>query len=1056
MAKIKVHEIAKELDKQSKEIIAFLQGKGIEVKAAQSSLEEDVADIVRKAMGGAKAVREAVTEKKEEAKPEVRAEGKMETKAQAKEMKAEEKPKAAENVPKESKEKPGKAPENRDAKSPEGGEKPKKKKKIIFVSNPHNSNMTQRPSQGEKRSGQTGARPGQGNNNRQGSRANEGNNGGRNARNNRNAGANKQGTFRQEAQHKIIRPLTAPSVPESMQVDFKQNARRLENERLARNAQALKAQSTEEKAAENSGNVNAQASENNNQRTGSNGGGAAGGRGNAAQAFGSGAQTGYAAGQERGRQPAAGRDGAASRPAQREERRQRNERTQGNERGAGSGQGERNQRNDSRRFDGSNRQGGQAGRGDFRSNGSERNNNRPGSNNNRPERGDKGQDGRFKRGEKQGKGFDTQAPVKDEKRRDDEKRRIGQEKDKKSRKDFIYEEDDAAVKNKNKAGRFIKPEKKPEEAVEEQIKVITIPDTLTIKELADKMKLQPSVIIKKLFLKGQIMTVNSEITFEDAENIAIEYEIICEKEEKVDVIEELLKEDEEEEGKLKSRPPVICVMGHVDHGKTSLLDAIRKTNVTDKEAGGITQHIGAYTVTVNDQSITFLDTPGHEAFTAMRMRGANSTDIAILVVAADDGVMPQTVEAINHAKAAGTEIIVAVNKIDKPGANIDRVKQEMTEYELIPVDWGGTTEFVPVSAKTGEGLDALLETILLTAEILELKANPSRRARGLVIEAELDKGRGPVATVLVQKGTLHVGDFISAGASHGKVRAMIDDKGRRVKEAYPSTPVEILGLSDVPSAGEVFIAHENDKTAKSYAETYLAQNKERMLEDTKAKMSLDDLFNQIQAGNLKELNIIVKADVQGSVEAVKQSLMKLSNEEVVVKCIHGGVGAINESDVSLASASSAIIIGFNVRPDNMAKTIAEREGVDIRLYRVIYQAIEDIEAAMKGMLDPVFEEKVIGHAEVRQIFRASAVGNIAGSYVLDGTLQRDCKVRITRAGVEENGGVIYEGALASLKRFKDDVKEVRAGFECGLVFDGFDQMQELDIVEAYIMVEVPR
>ncbi len=1063
MAKIKVHEIAKELDKQSKEIIAFLQGKGIEVKAAQSSLEEDVADMVRKAMGGAKAVREAVTEKKEEAKPEVRAEGKMETKAQAKEMKAEEKPKAAENVPKESKEKPGKAPENRDAKSPEGGEKPKKKKKIIFVSNPHNSNMTQRPSQGEKRlsqgekrPGQTGARPGQGNNNRQGSRANEGNNGGRNARNNRNAGANKQGTFRQEAQHKIIRPLTAPSVPESMQVDFKQNARRLENERLARNAQALKAQSSEEKAAENSGNVNAQASENNNQRTGSNGGGAAGGRGNAAQTFGSGAQTGYAAGQERGRQPAAGRDGAASRPAQREERRQRNERTQGNERGAGSGQGERNQRNDSRRFDGSNRQGGQAGRGDFRGNGSERNNNRPGSNNNRPERGDKGQDGRFKRGEKQGKGFDTQAPVKDEKRRDDEKRRIGQEKDKKSRKDFIYEEDDAAVKNKNKAGRFIKPEKKPEEAVEEQIKVITIPDTLTIKELADKMKLQPSVIIKKLFLKGQIMTVNSEITFEDAENIAIEYEIICEKEEKVDVIEELLKEDEEEEGKLKSRPPVICVMGHVDHGKTSLLDAIRKTNVTDKEAGGITQHIGAYTVTVNDQSITFLDTPGHEAFTAMRMRGANSTDIAILVVAADDGVMPQTVEAINHAKAAGTEIIVAVNKIDKPGANIDRVKQEMTEYELIPVDWGGTTEFVPVSAKTGEGLDALLETILLTAEILELKANPSRRARGLVIEAELDKGRGPVATVLVQKGTLHVGDFISAGASHGKVRAMIDDKGRRVKEAYPSTPVEILGLSDVPSAGEVFIAHENDKTAKSYAETYLAQNKERMLEDTKAKMSLDDLFNQIQAGNLKELNIIVKADVQGSVEAVKQSLMKLSNEEVVVKCIHGGVGAINESDVSLASASSAIIIGFNVRPDNMAKTIAEREGVDIRLYRVIYQAIEDIEAAMKGMLDPVFEEKVIGHAEVRQIFKASAVGNIAGSYVLDGTLQRDCKVRITRAGVEENGGVIYEGALASLKRFKDDVKEVRAGFECGLVFDGFDQMQELDIVEAYIMVEVPR
>ena len=581
--------------------------------------------------------------------------------------------------------------------------------------------------------------------------------------------------------------------------------------------------------------------------------------------------------------------------------------------------------------------------------------------------------------------------------------------------------------------------------------MITIPESLTIKELADKMKLQPSAIIKKLFLQGQIVTVNSEISFEDAENIAIDYEIICEKEEKVDVIEELLKEEDEAEETLTGRPPVICVMGHVDHGKTSLLDAIRKTNVTDKEAGGITQHIGAYTVNVNGQSITFLDTPGHEAFTAMRMRGANSTDIAILVVAADDGVMPQTVEAINHAKAAGIEIIVAVNKIDKPGANIDRVKQEMTEYELIPVDWGGNTEFVPVSAKSGEGIETLLETILLTAEIMELKANPNRRARGLVIEAELDKGRGPVATVLVQKGTLHVGDFISAGASHGKVRAMIDDKGRRVKEAAPSTPVEILGLSDVPSAGEVFIAHENDKTAKTYAETYLAQNKEKMLEETKAKMSLDDLFSQIQAGNLKELNIIVKADVQGSVEAVKQSLMKLSNEEVVVKCIHGGVGAINESDVSLASASAAIIIGFNVRPDAMAKTIAEREGVDIRLYKVIYQAIEDIEAAMKGMLDPVFEEKVIGHAEVRQIFKASAVGNIAGSYVLDGVFQRDCRVRITREGEQ-----IYEGALASLKRFKDDVKEVKAGFECGLVFEGFDQMQELDIVEAYIMVEVPR
>ena len=578
-----------------------------------------------------------------------------------------------------------------------------------------------------------------------------------------------------------------------------------------------------------------------------------------------------------------------------------------------------------------------------------------------------------------------------------------------------------------------------------------LPETITIKDLADKMKVQSSAIIKKLFLEGKMVTVNQEISYEEAENIAMEYDILCEKEVKVDVIEELLKEDDENDENLISRPPVICVMGHVDHGKTSLLDAIRKTNVTDREAGGITQHIGAYTVSVNDRKITFLDTPGHEAFTAMRMRGANATDIAILVVAADDGVMPQTVEAINHAKAAGIEIIVAVNKIDKPNANVDRVKQELTEYELIPVDWGGTTEFVPVSAKSGEGIDDLLETILLTADILELKANPNRKARGLVIEAELDKGRGPVATILVQKGTLHVGDFISAGASHGKVRAMIDDKGRRVKEAGPSTPVEILGLNDVPSAGEVFLAHDNDKTAKSFADTYLEQNKEKKLEETKSKMSLDDLFSQIQEGNLKELNLIVKADVQGSVEAVKQSLLKLSNEEVVVKCIHGGVGAINESDVMLASASSAIIIGFNVRPDATAKATAEREGVDIRLYKVIYQAIEDIEAAMKGMLDPVFEEKVIGHAEVRQIFKASAVGNIAGSYVQDGVFQRGCKVRITRGGEQ-----IYEGELASLKRFKDDVKEVKAGYECGLVFDGFDKMQELDIVEAYIMVEVPR
>ena len=595
------------------------------------------------------------------------------------------------------------------------------------------------------------------------------------------------------------------------------------------------------------------------------------------------------------------------------------------------------------------------------------------------------------------------------------------------------------------------PAPQPQQKEEDTIKTITLPEKMTIKELADRMKVQASVIIKKLFLQGNMVTVNSEITFEEAEEIALEFNCICEMEEKVDVIAELLKEDDEDEANMVKRPPVVCVMGHVDHGKTSLLDAIRDTHVIDREAGGITQHIGAYMVECNGEKITFLDTPGHEAFTAMRMRGANSTDIAILVVAADDGVMPQTVEAISHAKAAGVEIIVAVNKMDKPSANIERVKQELAEYELIPEDWGGSTIFVPVSARTHEGIEQLLEMILLTAEICELKANPKRNARGVVIEAQLDKGRGSVATVLVQKGTLKVGQPIACGSCYGKVRAMIDDKGRRVKEAGPSTPVEILGLNNVPNAGEIFVCTDSEKEAKSFADTFISEGREKMLEETKSRMSLDDLFTQIQSGNVKELPIIVKADVQGSVEAVKQSLVKLSNEEVVVKVIHGGVGAINESDVSLASASNAIIIGFNVRPDATAKATAEREGVDVRLYKVIYNAIEDVQAAMKGMLDPIFEEKVLGHAEVRQIFKASGVGNIAGSYVLDGVFQRGCKVRISREGEQ-----IFEGDLASLKRFKDDVKEVKAGYECGLVFEGFNDIQEQDIVEAYTMVEVPR
>ena len=579
---------------------------------------------------------------------------------------------------------------------------------------------------------------------------------------------------------------------------------------------------------------------------------------------------------------------------------------------------------------------------------------------------------------------------------------------------------------------------------------VEIGETINVKDFANLLKREVSEVIKSLFMLGVIVTINQDIDFDTALLVGSEFDVeVAALPPEDDPTE--IPEVEDDPAKRLPRPPVITVMGHVDHGKTSLLDAIRKANVTAREAGGITQHIGAYQVNYQGKKIVFLDTPGHEAFTAMRARGAQVTDVAILVVAADDGVMPQTLEAINHAKAAKVPIIVAINKMDRPGANPDHVKQQLAEHELIPEDWGGSTIFVPVSAHTHEGIDTLLEMILLTAEVSELKANPNRAARGLIIEAELDKGKGPVATVLVQKGTLHVGDPVACGSSYGKVRAMMDDKGRRVKEAGPSTPVEILGLSDVPNAGEIFVACENDKEARNFAETFVSEGRERLLEETKARMSLDDLFSQIQAGDLKELNIIVKADVQGSVEAVKQSLLKLSNDEVVVKIIHGGVGAINESDVSLASASNAIIIGFNVRPDATAKATAEREGVDVRLYRVIYDAIADVEAAMKGMLDPIFEEKVIGHAEVRQLFKASGVGTIAGSYVLDGTFQRGCSVRITREGTQ-----IFEGPLASLKRFKDDVKEVRAGYECGLVFEKFNDVHELDQVEAYIMVEVPR
>ncbi len=970
MAKMKVYDLAKELGVKSAEILTVLKSKGIEVKSHMSVLEDEQIEEVKKAM-------------KESQKPaEIKA---AQASKPAEAVKAAEKPaqgKTAEAV------KPAPV---------------KKKKSIIFVSNPDNSRMKgaqipRKPARPVEKKAES-------------------------------ANAPKPAVAVKPAQppasvQEVSKPVAEPVKPVPVQ-EAPKPVSEVKPQVAAEKPAAAAGEVKTENRVENR--VEAKTENHAENRTDNRGDNKGGQR----------------------------RDGQRenSRENNRENNRDGNRTdNRGDNKGGQRRDGQRENNRDNNRS--GQRRDGQGFSGGRRDN----QGGRPGQGFNGGRDSERGRDNRggfSGKGSGKNNGFVPESPVKDaEKHRDEEKRRISQEKDKRNRKDFMYEEDDDAVKSgkgKNKPGKFIKPEKKPVDKVEEQIKVITLPEKITIKELAEKMKIQPSAIVKKLFLQGQIVTVNQEVTYETAENIAMEYEILCEQEVKVDVIEELLKESEEDPALMVPRPPVICVMGHVDHGKTSLLDAIRKTNVTDKEAGGITQHIGAYTVNINDQKITFLDTPGHEAFTAMRMRGANSTDIAILVVAADDGVMPQTVEAINHAKAAGIEIIVAVNKIDKPGANIDRVKQELTEYELISEDWGGSTVFVPVSAKSGEGIEQLLEMILLTAEVLELKANPKRRARGLVIEAELDKGRGPVATILVQKGTLKVGDFVSAGAASGKVRAMVDDKGRRVKEAGPSTPVEILGLGDVPNAGEIFIAHENDKEAKYYAETFVAQNKEKLLEDTKAKMSLDDLFSQIQAGNLKELNLIIKADVQGSVEAVKQSLVKLSNEEVVVKCIHGGVGAINESDVILASASNAIIIGFNVRPDAQAKATAEREGVDVRLYKVIYQAIEDIEAAMKGMLDPVFEEKVIGHAEVRQIFKASAVGNIAGSYVLDGIFQRGCKIRITREGEQ-----IYEGELASLKRFKDDVKEVRAGFECGLVFEGFDSMQELDIVEAYIMVEVPR
>jgi len=582
-------------------------------------------------------------------------------------------------------------------------------------------------------------------------------------------------------------------------------------------------------------------------------------------------------------------------------------------------------------------------------------------------------------------------------------------------------------------------------------RTISIKESATVKELAEKMSVSAAEIIKKLMSLGVMATINQEIDADTAVIVGEEFNVEVNVEFQEDEEQILLREPEDDEADLEPRPCVVTVMGHVDHGKTSLLDAIRETKVTASEAGGITQHIGAYQVERKGQKITFVDTPGHEAFTAMRARGAQVTDVAILVVAADDGVMPQTVEAINHAKAAKVPIIVAINKMDKVNAQPDRVKQNLTEYDMVPEDWGGDTICVPVSAINREGLDELLEMILLVSEMQELKANPNREARGVVIEAELDKGRGPVATVLVQNGTLNVGDTLVAGTAFGKVRAMLDHTGSRVEKAGPATPVQVLGFSEVPEAGEVFLALADERKARQIADKRQARKREEELKATTSKVSLDDLFNQIQEGRVKELAIIIKADVQGSVEALKASLEKLSTDEVKVNIIHGGVGAVNETDVMLASASNAIVIGFNVRPDANARKAADTEKVDIRLYRVIYEAIEDVKAAMSGLLDPEYKEVILGRAEVRQTFKVSKVGTIAGCYVTEGKMVRDAGVRLIRDGV-----VVYEGKLDSLKRFKDDAKEVVQNYECGLTLERFNDIQEGDIIEAFTMEEVQR
>lgn len=623
-------------------------------------------------------------------------------------------------------------------------------------------------------------------------------------------------------------------------------------------------------------------------------------------------------------------------------------------------------------------------------------------------------------------------------------------------KSIVDEYEEELADQLNKASKKKKKSKREEDSLNNdnnedisESQIIEIGETIVVKELAEKLNKPVNDVIRTLIFKGVMAAINQEIDFETAEKVCSEYEVLLEKKEESQELEILEIEDDAEEN-LKKRPPIVTVMGHVDHGKTSLLDCIRKSKVTDSEAGGITQHIGAYTITLRGEEITFLDTPGHEAFTAMRARGAQITDVVILVVAADDGIMPQTKEAIAHCKAAGVPMVVAINKIDKPGANVDRVKQELAEQGLLAEDWGGDTICEEVSAKQNLNIDKLLEMVLLTAEMLELKANANRRAKGTVIEAKLDKGRGPVASLLVQNGTLQVGDSILVGSTYGRIRAMFDDTGKKIESAGPSIPVEILGLSEVPEAGDRFNQVKDEKTARNMAETRKQKVKAETLMASH-RVSLEDLYSQIKEGKVKELSIIVKADVQGSVEAIKNSLEKLSTDDVKVRVIHGGVGAITETDITLAAASNAIVIGFNVRPDNNAVAQADKEGVDIKTYRIIYDAIEDVKSAMIGMLDPEYKEVILGSAEIRETYKISNVGTIAGCYVLNGKLQRNAETRVIRDGI-----VIFESKLSSLKRFKDDAKEVNAGYECGLTVDKFNNIKEGDIIECFMMEAVKR